>query len=285
MKENFYREIREKLQKLQPTLLQTLQEREIEVRSKENNIYQVYWKKSVEKEFAETQTELVSILEDYEIFQDSIGKEVNEYLSLLKEKNVKSILNLFRMDVWFEKDVYSRFKEVGGKYYRFFKDNLQEEIFSEGVENEKQAKHTMIIQCRKEIVDSFHTKFECVEKYLKKEIRKLNNKLEKIKESKDKPSIFYNYGINIVKENPTIAMIILGVSVECKLKLKFRHFLRDSLSLGKIIGVLERRKRMTKHYNLLKDINDYYVKAKHEKDTLIPLSEVELFYQKSTFLF
>ena len=42
---------------------------------------------------------------------------------------------------------------------------------------------------------------------------------------------------------------------------------------------------MKAQYNLLTDINDNYNKAKHEKDTLIPLSQVELFYQKATVLF
>lgn len=285
MTKNYYKDIFNQLLEIKPTLLSALQEREMEVRSKEKNIYQVYWKNRVENEFAEVQTELVSILEDYHFFQDSMGKEVNEYLSLSKEKGVKSLLNIFRMDVWFEKDVSSRFKQVNGKYFRYFKDHLQPEIFFENRENEEEAKQAMIEQCRIEIIDSFHTKCNYIENYLDKEIKKLYLKLSEITKSEDKPSSFFKYGFQVLEKNSTIAIIILGVSVECSLKQKYRSFIRESISLGQIIYELERRKRMTKTLDLLKDLNNSYVKAKHEKDYLVSKEEVELYYQKATAFF
>jgi len=285
MPENFYNAIKQQLVKLHPTLLKILQEKEMVVRRKETDIFQVCWKKRVEKKFAETQIELVSILEDYVLFQNSIGKEVFDYLSLSKDKEVKSLLNIFRMDVWFEKDVFSRFKFVDNKYYRFFKDDLQTEVFFEDGEKEEEAKQAMMNICRTEIVDSFQTKWNYIDNYLKKEKGKLDSKINEIRKSKNKPSEFFNYGLKTIKDNPTIAMIILGVSVECHLKFKYGNFLKESLSLGQIISELKKRNRLINSLNLLNELNIYYVKAKHEKDTLIPATEVELSYQKATVLF
>lgn len=285
MPENFFKAMKQQLVKLHPTLLKILQEKEMVVRVKEKDIFQVYWKKRVEKKFAETQIELESILEDYVLFQNSIGKEVFDYLSVSKDKDVKSLLNIFRMDVWFEKDVFSRFKFVDNKYYRFFKDDLQTEVFFENGEKEEEAKQAMINTCRIELIDSFQTKWNYIKNYLKKEKNKLDSKINEIRKSKNKPSEFFAYGLKTIKDNSTIAMIILGVSVECHIKLKHGNFLKESISLGQIMSELKKRKKMTKFLNLLNDLNNLYVKAKHEKDTLIPETEVELFYQKAIVFF
>jgi len=284
MTDNFYQELLNKLLKLKPMLLSELKRRPMVVRKKSDDIFQVHWKNRVENNFVKIQAEFISILEDYEFFQDSTGKDIREYLSLSEENEIKSILNIYRKDVWFEKDVFSRFKKLDSKFYRFFKDDVQDEIFFENGDKEEEAKKAMINKCREELIDSFEIKFDSVKYYLTLEKNKLDKQISEIKQSKNKSSEFYNFGLGIMKQNPTIAMIILGVSIECTLKTKYSHILRHSYSLGKIIGELERRNRK-KHLNLLKDINELYVKAKHEKDTLISEADVILYYQKVSVFF
>ncbi|MHA1221694.1 MAG: hypothetical protein ACTSP3_00270 [Candidatus Heimdallarchaeaceae archaeon] len=285
MLNNFYKNVLKQLMEIKPTLLLALQHREMEVKNRGEAIYQVHWKKREEQELIDILIELESILEEYELFQNSMGKEIIEYLSLSKNRKIKSILNLYKKDVWFEKDVHSRYKLENNKLYRFFKDDCQSEVFLDNVENIEDAKQAMINQCRKEIVDSFVTKFKYVEKYLKKEIDKLEKKMSAIKKSSDKPSKFYTFGSNIIKDNPTIAIIILGVAIECQLKLSYGHFIRENKSLGEIIAELKKRKRMKESFGLLDEINNNYVKAKHEKDTLIQQSKVETIYQQATIFF
>lgn len=285
MLDDFYSNIAKKLLNLKPKLLEILQNREMEVRDREENIYQVYWKKRTEKEHASIITDLEFLMDDYVNFQISIGKEIYEFLSKSSEKKIKSILNLYKMDVWFEKDVFSRFKLKNNAYYRFFKDDLQENPFLENESDKAKAKQKMMEKCREELIDSFHTKFEYSELYLLKESKRLDEKIRNITKSKDKPSKFFDYGHNIISTNPTIAMVLLGVSIECILKKNYSEIIPESMTLGKIIGILKRKKKLTNHIDLLKDINTSYIKAKHEKDTVIPKAYVELFYQKATILY
>jgi len=285
MPNNIYSDITRRLAELKPKLLETLQNREMEVRDREEDTFQVYWKKRIEKEYASILTDLEFLLDDYINFQISLGIEIYEFLSKSSERKIKSILNLYKMDIWFEKDVFSRFKQKDNTYYRFFKDDLQEPPFLKNEDDKSKAKQKMMEKCREELIDSFHTKFEYTEQYLFKESKRLDDKLQKITKSKDKPSQFFDFGHNIVSTNPTIAMILLGVSIECLLKKNYSEIIPESMTLGRIIGILKRKRKLTNQIELLEDINTSYIKAKHEKDTIIPKTYVELFYQKATILY
>jgi len=284
MKNNFFTEFLTQLENIKPKLLEMLENRGIEVHRKDGNEYQVSWKKRFEIEYSEIMTSFESLLNQYKNFQVKSGLEIFDLLSISKEREFKSILNLLRKDIWFDNDVHSKFEMKNNQFHRHFRGHIQEEIFITGVTIEN-AKNAMIDQCRKELTDSFLAKFEHVKHYLLTESKKLSEKVNEISKSEEKYSDFYNYGLSIISVEPTIAMVLLGVSIECLLKVKYLEPIYRTKTLGQLFSILKRKKLFLNQVDLLAEINDSYIIAKHDIETEIPEKDVRLLYEKSTNFF
>jgi len=284
MKENFYADFLTQFEKIKPKLQEMLENREIFVQKKENNQYQVSWEKRYEIEYSELMASFESLLNKYINFQEISGLEIYDLLSLSKEREIKSILNLLRKDIWFDNDVHSKFEMIDSKFYRHFRGHVQDDVFIESV-TIGEAKEAMIKQCRKELIDSFLAKCEYVKHFLLSESKHMSEKIKKISKSDGKYSIFFNYGLNIITDEPTIAMVLLGVSIECLLKTKYLDLSHRTKPLGPIIGILKRKKILLNQIDLITEINESYILAKHEIETEIPEKEVRLLFEKSTIFF
>ncbi len=285
MKDNFYSDLLKRIENIEQKLLDCLLKRELIIRDRGTNEYQVHWKDSLNSECSKIVVEFGSLLEDYQRFQNGIGEKVIDELSRSKERAVKSILNLLTKDVWFDSNVYSRFRRDSNNYYRTYKGDIQKNIFIENETDETAAKQMMINQCRKELEQAFKDKLDYSKNHLKLKAEKLVSLENAISHSSGKPELFYNFGLKIKDTNPTEAMVLLGVSIECQLKSKYNSIIQENLALGKMIGELQRKKKLRNRINLLKDINIKYNKAKHEKNTLMTVMEVTSLYQQSIFLF
>jgi len=283
--ENFYDEVLNELIELKPALLKILREKDIIVRNRKKNVYQVYWKKRVEGSYSSELSQLAEIIRKYENHQMLIDEEIHEYLSSSRKKEVKSILNLFRQDIWFDKDVHSRFYKNQNSYYRFFKDDVQETPFLENEPTLEEAKNKMIEICRKELIDSFLAKYEYVEKYLIQESNKIKENYKKIREINDKATYFFNYGLEIIEEHPAIAIILLGSAIESQLKKLYVNIIPKNSSLGDIIKRLKKERKAQKYIKILDKINLQYNKVKHEEEIVIDYFTTKSFYEKVSDLF
>jgi len=281
MRTNFYTNLLKRMEEIKPSLDKMLEIREIIIRDKNNNKFQAQWRKRFDGSFIEVMTELESLLSEYKQYQETLGKEVNSFLSISEERKIKSILNLLRKDIWFDNDVHSEFGRNENSYFRYIRGEMQlDPIFQ--MDSIEEAKKKMLLIIREELINSFNTKFEFARQYLFKEINSLEIKMKEITTANEKYSDFYDYGLSIINEKSTIAMILLGVSIECLFKKKYNNIIRENMTLGNIINKLNRKKILKNQIDLLNDINDTYIKAKHEKDTVVPKETVELFYQKAS---
>lgn len=129
-------------------------------------------------------------------------------------------------------------------------------------------------------------KIESVLIYLKNESKWLNQTIQQTQNRKDKSSKFYKHGLKVLKDEPTIAMILLGAALELQMKIKYKMDLMEKDTLGILIGQLKKSKKfLDVNYSLLNEINIKYIKAKHEVTTVIPVKIVEDLYQKAIVFF
>ncbi len=281
---NFYLKLNENLCNIKPKILQILKERKIIVRKKENDDFQVFWEDNSEKPYIQIISDLKFVLDDYIEFQNSIGRDIYDLLSPSEERKYKSILNLVRKDIWFDPNVHSQYKKEDNKFYCYYRGNIQEKFFAET--NLDKAKERMIRNCRNELIDSFQLKFDSILVYLDNEFKRLDIIINQMVKNSDKASKIYNYGLKILEDDSTIAMILLGVSLECHLKMNYNADILEKDSLGKLIGRLKESKKYPNlNYKLINEINIKYIKAKHEKTAVIPYLDVEKYYQKATIFF
>ena len=280
----FYEEMKAELIKIKPDLLKIFENREIIVRKRNDNKFQVHWADNSEKPYIRVISDLETMLENYRVFQNGIGKEINDLLSKSDEKKYKSILNIIKQDIWFDSKVHAVFIRDDNKFYRSFKGEKLEDFFTESDLNT--AKTKMIDICRKELIESFEVKIESVLVYLENESKWLNQTIQQTKNRKDKSTKFYKHGLKILKDEPTIAMILLGAALELQMKIKYNMDLLEKDTLGILIGQLKKTKKFPDvNYSLLNEINVKYIKAKHEVTTVIPVKIVEDLYQKAIVFF
>jgi len=281
---NFYLELKKNLIRIKQDLLEILEKRKIIVRKRKNNDFQVHWDDNSEKPYLRIILDYELIIEKYLIFQNGIGKEINELLSKSTDRKHKSILNLIKKEIWFDPKVHSKFIKENNKYYRSYRGDKQEDFIEES--DLDKAKIKMIDICRKELIESFLLKYDSVLIYLENESEWLSEIIQQTLNKQDKSSKIYKYGFNILEDEPTIAMILLGVALECQMKIKYNLDILDKDTLGTLIGKLKKTKKYPNlNYKLLNEINIKYIKAKHEKTSIIPLSEVEPLYQKAIIFF
>ena len=281
---NFYEEMKKELIKIKPDIFKIFENRNIIVRKRNESKFQVHWADNSEKPYITIISEFETMLENYRAFQNGIGREINELLTKSDEKRFKSILNLIKQDIWFDSKVHAVFIKVDEKFYRTYKGKKLEDFFVKSDLNT--AKTKMIDICRKELIESCEVKIESILIYLENESKWLNQTIQQTQNRKDKSSRFYKLGLKILKDEPTAAMILLGVALELQMKIKYKMDLLEKDTLGILIGQLKKSKKFPDvNYSLLNEINVKYIKAKHEVTTVIPVKIVEDLYQKAIVFF
>jgi len=286
MTDNFYNKFLKKMEEIHPSIIELLQNRPIVIRDKGNNDYQAYWEKRMDAKYTSIITNFESLLTEYNNYQNLGEKAINKMLSISDDDNIKSILNLLRKDIWFDSDVHSKFKRDRNNYFRYYRGVIQSKAFLENIISFEDAEKAMIDIIRKELIESFQAKFSSIIQYLSNESKILEQNLKQICISDQKYARLFSFGEKSIKSEPTAAMILLGVSLECLLKTKHISFIQERCVLEVIIKELERRKTYDKEIiNLLKKVCNLYGKAKHERATLIPDKEVKDFYEQTAFLF
>ena len=284
MSPNYYTKLIDELEEIKPSLFDIIDNRIIVVRERGENEYQVHWEDNSEKPFIQVISDFEFIVEGYQNFQNGIGFEINEFLSKSSDRKCKSLLNMLRKDIWFNHNVHTKFIQEEDNFFRTYRGDKSDDYFTESILDD--AKKQMTDICRKELTDSYELKFESIITYLENMSKRLDQITQQITDQTDKASKIYKFGSESLKDDPTVAMILLGVSIECQLKMKYNDDLHEKDTLGILIGKLKKSKKFPNlNYELLHEINSKYTKVKHEKTAIIKLTLVQNYYQQATVFY
>jgi len=249
-----------------PRIIEYVNNRTYKVVNKDSNKYQVYFKSKIESKIT---NDLALILDDYNDYYELQEKGILDcvLLASYKDTESKSLYNILINEPWFDPSVHSLFIFTNNELQTTKYGKISESI-KNNVMNITEASELMIKHVKEEQIKSINDIFDEICNHLDLEIKISNKKMDMIIISTEKHSTIFNYGLQIVESEPTISVILLGVSLECLLKQKYKNEIRENQTLGSLINNLRTIFSKELISNLNK-INHFYVKAKHEKEFLV----------------